>query len=377
MDELSMIRELLHEPPADPGVVERGRERLLESSVSRPRPSAGRPQLWAALGLGLTGAAAAAAVTLGTLGLGAGTTPGGGAPALAAPSARTVLLAAAVQAASAPTSGAYWHVRSMARTTLPRRFGHDGHRYRLEQLSITERWTTHSGRTMLGRRDWVRPKSSRDEAAWRQDGAPGRWCKGHTDTAPARPICLRVGPDTFEVTEGRDLTFAQLQRLPSQPGALRRWLMVVARHDLAPSAGRGVVNLNVEQELANLLVDFPVRPAVRAAAFRALAAMPHVTNVGAMRDELGRPGVGIEIRDPQTAVLVSDGSAVGAREGRLSRVLIIDPRTSRILADRMTIGHAAEPTVDTLILAAGWTNERPRRPAFPGSAPGVGDVSRT
>lgn len=371
-----MIRVLLDQPEPSPEVVEEGRRRLLAATTSRPGPRHAR--LWGALGLGLTGAAAAAALALTVLASGSAPRHLDGGPAALNPSARTVLLDAAVTASSAPTSGAYWHVRSMTRTTLPRLFGHGRNRYRLEQVSVTEAWTTHAGRTLVGRRQWVRPRTARDTAAWRRDGAPSRWCLGHTDTDPPQPICLRtapgtasltrVGPQSFHIAEGHDLTYRQLQRLPARADALRAWLINLARHDLDPSAGREIIDLNVESELANLLVDFPVPPPVRAAAFRALAHMPHVTSIGRVRDELGRLGVGIEIRDPQTAVLVSDGSAVAAREGKLRRILVIDPRTSRILADRSTVGRGGDPVVDTLIVDSGWTNGRPHRPALPGGA---------
>ncbi|HEX3266090.1 MAG TPA: CU044_5270 family protein [Candidatus Limnocylindrales bacterium] len=383
MDELSMIRQLLDEPAPSPRVVEAGRQRLRRAST-RSAGRIRRPQLWSALALGATGLAAAAVLAVTMLGSGGGSSPGAGPAVVIGGSARSVLLAAAVRAASAPTSGRYWHVRSMSRTTPPRTFGRDEDRYTLEQRSVTESWTTHAGRSWLGRRAWVFPKTARDVAAWRRDGAPSRWCIGRTDTAPPRPICLRTAPgsasltrfgqDTFQIAEGHDLTFAQLQRLPTRAGALTAWLVRIARRDLDPSAGTAVVNLNVENELSNLLVDFPVPPGVRAAAFRALAGMPDVKSIGPVQDELGRPGVGIEIRSPH-AVFVFGGGTVGARSGRLSRTLIIDPRTSRVLADQMRLGRSVEPAIDTLILNAGWTDRRPHRPEFPGAARRAGGTS--
>ena len=376
MDDLSMVRELLAEPPPSPAVVAEGRERLFGSAAALPptRPVR-RAAIRSALVLGLAVAAATATLVATTLRSGSGTSPGGAAPIAAGGSARSVLLAAAVRAESAPASGRYWHVRSMAKTTLPRRFGHGENRYTLEQLSVTERWTTHSGRTWLGRRAWVRPKTPRDEAAWRRDGSPSRWCIGQTDTAPPEPICLRTAPgtasltrfgqDTFQITEGQTLTFRQLQRLPVDADALRAWLVRIARHDLDPSAGAAVVNLNVENELSDLLVDFPVPPAVRAAAFRALADMPDVRSIGPTRDGLGRPGVGIEIHGPHAFAVYSAGGPVAARPGRLTRLLIIDPKTSHVLADETTIGRGSAPTIDTLILEVGWTDGKPHTPMLP------------
>lgn len=378
MDEMSMVRRLLAEPPPPPNVVAEGRERLF-GSPARGAPTTRpirRAAIRSAVVLGLTGAVAAGALAVATLVPVGGISPGGGAPQAVEGSARNVLLAAAVRAESAPTSGAYWHVRSMSRTTAPQRFGQGGNRYTLEHLSVTEKWTTHGGRTWLGRRAWVRPKTPEDEAAWRRDGAPSKWCMGETDTEPPEPICLhtapgaasvtRFGPDTFEVTEGHGLTFGQLQRLPEDPDALRDWLVGITRHDLDPSASAAVVNFNVDDELANLLVDFPVPPGVRAAAYRALADMPHVTSIGPTRDELGRAGVGIEIaQGVGRFVVLGDGSPVVAPAGELTRTLIIDPDTSHVLASEASIGNRSDPVSDTLILGFGWTNEKPHRPALP------------
>jgi hypothetical protein len=128
-----------------------------------------------------------------------------------------------------------------------------------------------------------------------------------------------------------------------------------------------VVDLNVANELSDLLVDFPVPPRVRAAAFRALADMPNVTSIGPMRDELGRAGVGIEIGTPgvDAIAVLGDGSPVVAPAGELTRTLIIDPDTSLVLADETSIGKRSDPFSDTLILGVGWTNQKPHKPALP------------
>jgi hypothetical protein len=147
------------------------------------------------------------------------------------------------------------------------------------------------------------------------------------------------------------------------PGA---WLVRITRHDLDPSASAAVVDLNIANELSDQLVDFPVPPGVRAAAFRALAGMPNVKSVGPMRDELGRAGVGIQISTPGVAIAVfGDGTAAVAPAGKLIRTQIIDPGTSLVLADQMSIGNGSDPVSDTLILRVGWTNERPHKPALP------------
>ena len=385
MDEMSMVRRLLAEPPPAPHVVAEGRERLFGSADRGVRTAGSatgvsgtrtrRPAaFWSTLAL--TGAAATAALAVATLLPGAGTTPESGGPAGGDGSATNVLLAAAVRAESAPTSGAYWRVRSLSKTTLPRKFGQGDDSYTLQHLSVTEQWTTHSGRTWLGRREWARPKTPDDKAAWRRDGSPSKWCTGTTDTQQPEPICLhtapgtasltRVGKDTFVVAEGRELSFGRLQRLPQGPDALRAWVLDAVRDDLDMPVSADILDFNAADVLANLLVDVPVPPGVRAAAYRALAHMPNVTSIGPTRDGLGRAGVGIQIGAAGDQIGIYGVGARGlVKTGRLTRTLIIDPETSHVLAREMSIAKSPDPFSATLITKVGWTNEKPHKPAMP------------
>jgi hypothetical protein len=392
MDETEMVRRLLAEPPPARHVVAEGRARLLRTPAGALKRTGMRRRaiFRSALALGLT--AAAVVLLSAPLVPGVGSSPGGGAPFVSDASARSVLLAAAVHAESAPTHGTYWHVRSRTTTTLPQAYGRGENRYALEQLSAREEWTTRSGHAWAGSREWVRPKTPQDEAAWRRDGAPSTWCIGKTDTEPPKPICLHTAPGTasltkdyfpFEVAEGLELTFAQLQRLPQDADALHGWLVGITRRDLDPSASADVVDTNVTQILADLLVYPPVPPRVRAAAFRALADMPNVTSTGSTRDQLGRPGIGIAITESGGLVggLVGpDGRVAPAVRGcradetagqpqrgcappRLTHTLIIDPVTSHVLADETRIANSSHALTRTLILDVGWTDENPHEPA--------------
>src|SRR5262249_45680675 len=137
-------------------------------------------------------------------------------------------------------------------------------------------------------------------------------------------------------------------------------------------ASAAVINQNVAAELADLLVYLPVRPALRAAAFRALAHMPPVANIGPTRDAVGRARGGIKIAEGR-GWITGPGAPGGwsghylcrpaAQAKKITRTLIIDPATSQVLADETTIGK--HPYSDTLILAVGWTNEKPHKPALP------------
>jgi hypothetical protein len=376
MDDMSMVRRLLAESPPHPHVVAEGRERLFGSPArgTRATRTIRRAAFRSAVGLGLTGVAAAAALAVATLVPGAGTSPGGGNPPATEVSARKVLLAAATRAESVPTSGTYWHVRRMSTTTFPRKLGRGENRYTVELQSVIEEWTKRSGETWWGSREWVMPKSPEDEAAWRRDGSPSKWCMGETDTEPPQPSCLhtspgeaslmRVGVDTFVIADETELTFEQLQQLPAEADALRAWVVDAVKHDLDPSASGKIVDYNVASVLANLLVDVPVPPDVRAAAYRALADMPNVTSIGPTHDELGRAGTGILIDPGDRARLVGRGGRT-FEAGEFNRMLIIDPDTSHVLADQVSVDKNITPIGSTLILEVGWTDEKPHEPALP------------
>ena len=380
MDEMSIVRRLLAEPPPALHVVAEGRERLLGSLTgAAPTTRTMRRAVFrGALTLGLTSAAAAAALAVATLVPGVGTSSGGGGPAITERSARTVLLAAASRAESVPASGTYWHLRTMSTTNSPQRFGHGDNRYTLERLWVHE-WATRNGQAWSGDRRWVRPTTPQDQAAWRRDGAPthGAWGK-RTRSRPSPTACTphpapppHQGLFPVRSVRGLQLTFRQLQRLyepRTAPGLAGRRRPAPPR----PSAGAAVINQNVAAELAGLLVYLPVPPGIRAAAYRALADMPNVTSIGPTRDELGRAGVGIKIAEGRGWIPVP-GDPVrchdkyrcypAAPARNIARTLIIDPGTSQVLADETTIGKSSYS--DTLILGVGWTNEKPRKPARP------------
>ena len=243
-----------------------------------------------------------------TLVPGAGTSPGGGGPVVTGGSARTVLLAAAVRAESAPTSGTYWHVRSMSRTTLPQRFG-------------TRRQPLHA-RAGVGHREM-------DHARRPDLVGPARVGAAEDPGGRSRVAAGRL---TEQVVHGGDGHGAAQAHLPAHrarhgfPDALRqghirgdRRTELTLRATPAAAAGRptrcgpgwsvspGTTSTRRHpprwwistwpNELSDLLVDPPVPPGVRAAAFRALADMPNVKSIGPIRDELGRAGVGIADSD--------------------------------------------------------------------------------
>ncbi|SNR52517.1 hypothetical protein SAMN06265355_103561 [Actinomadura mexicana] len=270
-----------------------------------PRRSAGRrrPVLLASAGLAL--AAAAAAVVVGTVGAGGaeGAKEGPAASAAAAPSGRQVLLVAATTALKAPAgSGTYWYVRTVstnrdggARTTM-------------------ESWTRRDGRV------W-----------WKGEKTQGKV------VVLTRPAPFRLG--------GPEVTLAQLQELPTTPGGLKAWIAAaVKKSDVTTSAGRpdgAAQERFVFEGLLSLLSQLPTPPQVRAAAFRAVASYPNVSNLGPVKG-----GQGLSI---------SFGGGGKAH-------LVIDPKTSRITGtDYFVSADGAQVTVPGgATIAAEWTDLAPR-----------------
>jgi hypothetical protein len=315
-DDLRALGLLLAKPGPSSQTVERGR-RQLEQAILRPasrRRATTRPSRTRRLAAGaVLTAAAAAAVTVAVV-------PGG--PFNTAPvrlSARQVLLAAATAAAAQPSSGTYWHVKEVYDMDQPP-FGHP---------QGTWTWTRYTQET------WT----NRQGAFWVPDSAAG---KG---------VVPLGGPAGFSLASS-DLTFNQLQRLPESPAALKAWITHSFEHPADAVMGvptASVLPGYVLTTLVRLITDMPVPPAVRAAAFRALASTPNVTSLGPADGgqallitgppppPINRPGVKV----PRGPVPAGDTE------------LIIDTTTAQV---RSIITSWSTETV----VAEGWTNQMPQ-----------------
>ncbi|MEQ0561351.1 CU044_5270 family protein [Amycolatopsis sp. NEAU-NG30] len=230
MNDLQTLRAALL--PAEPSqeVVDRSRHRLLNRMLATPRRRI-RPF---ALGAGLVAAAAAAAVVVATL-------PGAPAPApqpqAVAPvvTGQQVLLAAATVAERTPDgTGKYWHIRTGS--------GKDAYEY----------WTSADGHL------WFRGAKS-----------------------GGRVMSLGYFPLRLAAIE---VTFEQIRTLPTDPAALRDWLANAIAHSGARTSAGPFTAADRERELllsmVSLVSTLPAPPAVRAAAFRSIAAYPGVKDLG-------------------------------------------------------------------------------------------------
>jgi hypothetical protein len=74
------------------------------------------------------------------------------------------------------------------------------------------------------------------------------------------------------------------------------------------------------------LITMPVKPAVRAAAYRVMAEMPGVRGLGRVTDPLGREGVGFTFPGtPQTPL------------GSVEQRLVVDPSTGAMLSEQLVL----------------------------------------
>lgn len=192
----------------------------------------------------------------------------------------------------------------------------------------------------------ARPASLADARAWRRDGSPDHWRRGHVIlSAHPGPVSKinDVKHGTGDFGGGNDLW------LPADPARLRA---VFLAHPQPGAKGRN--NVIAAGALTVMNAD-SVRPAVRAAAFRVLAGLPGVRM---------RPGV----TDPegQTGTAVWQDSWIGAYLRYETTFVIIDPQTGNVLGSETVaqtpVAGAAPGTVlfYSATTSARWTNQLPR-----------------
>ncbi|GAT70418.1 hypothetical protein PS9374_06100 [Planomonospora sphaerica] len=325
-----------------------------------PGAGSGRSRLrrpWAPVAAGLAAAVAVALVVPGAT----GGEPGGpgGPDRITTVSGRSVLLAAASTAAAEPAAtGAYWRVRKLHRQTHPEPLGRGGNRYRLVESRVTEQWVARDGRVWSGSRALgAHPAGKADEDAWRRDGSPAEWSsRGRLLSTAAEEgrLTAATGRVPFSMA-GRAMTFEQIQGLPTDAAALKEWVSGAVREGRAAGAS-GADPLDsfdgvVADALSGLLWSKPSPPAVRAAAYRALAELPNVRYLGEATDERGRRGAAFSF-DLRAAPAVR-------------RTLIIDPGDSQVLSATVAGPPGSGGDQVELVLEAGWTDDEPAAPGLP------------
>ncbi|HKV68579.1 MAG TPA: hypothetical protein VJN72_10870, partial [Gaiellales bacterium] len=132
----------------------------------------------------------------------------------------------------------------------------------------------------------------------------------------SRPEHYGKGGMTF----GWDLTYAQLQRLPSDPEKLRRLVyeQAAGSSQAVDPSSSNTLAFEEFQVIGDLLRASPIRPSVRAALYTILSRMPGVTYGGRVTDPLGRPGIEVSIAQSS---------------GQAPAILIFDPHTAQLLSE--------------------------------------------
>ncbi|GAA0935343.1 hypothetical protein GCM10009558_049030 [Virgisporangium aurantiacum] len=246
-------------------------------------------------------------------------------------SAHELLFAAAGQTLrrTDPGSGRYW-LSSWTEGQLIR-VGQQGAEYAIMGRYANSRWYPKTDSFTVSETRWAgaEPASDADKAAWRKAGSPSSWPIDQGPGCPPDPNrnytvdaagTSRVSrsddgagagagvqvrrtpggePSQFAVL-GEHLTADQVRALPSDPAALRQWLIgVIEKQNLARQT-----DVELGESLfggvQNLLFFNPITPQVRAAAYKVLAGMPGITSLGAVKDGTGRNGVAVSITSNDT-----------------------------------------------------------------------------
>lgn len=180
----------------------------------------------------------------------------------------------------------------------------------------------------------IAPRTKEDEARWRAAGSPETMeaeatgneaggTLGYTmGTRP--PMVMRTDADDKIYALGpQNVTYQDLRELPSDSGELRRELERLYGEDSgAEVKGRTAYVLRQAADL----ITMPVKPAVRAAAYRVMAEQPGVRGLGRVTDPLGREGVGIAFPGTHRTPL-----------GSVEQRLVVDPSTGEMLCEQLVL----------------------------------------
>lgn len=140
------------------------------------------------------------------------------------------------------------------------------------------------------------------------------------------------------IVNGRHVTWAELDRLPTDPKKLRTHFPKDAQ--------------TWSQEAVSLLADSPASPALRSALFQMIAKSPVVTMTPGIKDSRGRQGTEILIH---STTWTPGNKPPGAKPVLIKYQLrfVVDPKTSRVLETRAA---GRNPDVRTTYFEAGLRN---------------------
>ncbi|WP_431961535.1 CU044_5270 family protein [Actinacidiphila sp. bgisy160] len=256
------------------------------------------------------------------------------------------LLSAAENAQASVAEGTYWQTTTRSQNVDVA--GEEGHLFAVRHTS-TDEWSVGvrpgTGSLMVSGLDSVtEPLTAADEARWHAAGSPrtvpvevgnktGTGTIAYT-MGTGRPTVLRTNVDDKIYAVGpHNASYKDLRALPSTSGALRHYLERLYAQDNGADTGSGDRGAWILRQAGNL-VTMPVKPAVRAAAYRVMADLPGVRVTGHVTDPLGRVGVGVDFP-------VTYRGPLGTTRQRL----VVDPSTGAMLSDELVL---VEPSARAL-----------------------------
>lgn len=164
-------------------------------------------------------------------------------------------------------------------------------------------------------------------AHWQAAGSPRL-----APTVTRGPVELAPPGQFSFAPQGSTLTYQQARALPSTPQALTAQL----RGDLQPYAGADPPSALILRQLGYLIANAPLTTATRAAAWRALAALPGLHLCGPGTDLAGRHGTGICADDGNDEVEVLVDTGTGAVLAEEDRILKQSPLYPTVPAGSLT-----------------------------------------
>jgi hypothetical protein len=248
---------------------------------------------------------------------------------------RLELLSVAKKAETPAAEGTYWQTTTRSENVDVA--GAKGQLFAVRTTS-TEEWSVGvrpGTRSLMvsGMGQVTAPRTEADKARWRAAGSPatvqvevptaaGQRRLGFTmGTRP--PMVMRTDTDDKIYALGpRNVTYQDLRELPSSSAELRRRLERMYGADISDGDTGDSRTAYVLGQAANL-ITMPVKPAVRAAAYRVIAGLPGVRGLGRVTDPLGREGVGVAF--PGT---------VRTPLGSVQQRLVVDPSTGAMLSEQ-------------------------------------------
>ncbi|MDX3693267.1 CU044_5270 family protein [Streptomyces europaeiscabiei] len=252
---------------------------------------------------------------------------------------RLELLSAAKKAETSAGEGTYWQTITRSEdVNVVSAAGGKGRLFAVRDTGTSE-WSVGvrpGTRSLMvsGLDAVIAPRTKEDEARWRAAGSPETMeaevmgnelggTLGYTMGA-GRPMVIRTDHDDKIYALGsRNASYQDLLELPSDSAGLRRELE--RRHGEDSGAEISDRTAYVLRQATDL-ITMPVKPAVRAAAYRVLAEQPGVRGLGRVTDPLGREGVGVAF--PGT-----DETPLGSVEQRV----VVDPSTGELLCEQLVL----------------------------------------